>query len=468
MPIAGRDQAIGNIVKWSVRDDWTPYREQMFAEHLDSVADNFDLTVEELVENLGDAFGMLYGVILDDFFTARFGDDGELNVIDDYLKRRGWREKVPAKRYLTAIRDSVISLYEVVDLDPGKAMTVRDMIRGGDPVTVEEKLGSESAARWDRIAARLVTVNNKPCFTGGMLLLSHEASSKFMAVFEETARVFRTKLRREAKKQGESPEISPEAVKALLLQSSGARLFTQAWLTDALGQINAPLPEMRNTDGDKIMFSEVRFPISGDEAKLVAVIDGIDYIERNAPVEASWTWHGRGSPSQRMAAKKRECLTFQSVDDSGRTSLGSIEVKNGALLLSTNSRERAEKGRDLLASHLGSLIGPPLISHEDIDRALERSKGSQSSDKDDIPPEIAAQIIHNYLDDHYRRTLDDPLPFLDGKSPRQAAKTRNGRAQVIEWLKRLENSEHRRATTDSQAPYDLTWMWKELNLTHEQ
>ena len=169
-----------------------------------------------------------------------------------------------------------------------------------------------------------------------------------------------------------------------------------------------------------------------------------------------------------MAAKKRECLTFQSVDDSGRTSLGSIDVKNGALLLSTNSRERAEKGRDLLASHLGSLIGPPLISHEDIDRALERSKGSQSSDKDDIPPEIAAQIIHNYLDDHYRRTLDDPLPFLDGKSPRQAAKTRNGRAQVIEWLKRLENSEHRRATTDSQAPYDLTWMWKELNLTHEQ
>ena len=41
---------------------------------------------------------------------------------------------------------------------------------------------------------------------------------------------------------------------------------------------------MRNTDGDKIMFSEVRFPISGDEAKLVAVIDGIDYIESACPL----------------------------------------------------------------------------------------------------------------------------------------------------------------------------------------
>ena len=198
MRIAGRDQAIGNIVKWSARDDWAPYREQVFAEHLDSIADNFDLTGQELAETLGDAFDMLYGVILEDFFAARFGDDGDINVIDDYLKRRGWREKVPAKRYLTAIRDSVISLYEVVDLDPGRAMTVRDMIRGGDPVIVEEKMGSESAARWDRIAARLVTVNNKPCFTGGMLLLSHEASNKFLSVFEETTKAFRTKLRREA------------------------------------------------------------------------------------------------------------------------------------------------------------------------------------------------------------------------------------------------------------------------------
>ena len=468
MRIAGRDQAIGNIVKWSARDDWAPYREQVFAEHLDSIADNFDLTGQELAETLGDAFDMLYGVILEDFFAARFGDDGDINVIDDYLKRRGWREKVPAKRYLTAIRDSVISLYEVVDLDPGRAMTVRDMIRGGDPVIVEEKMGSESAARWDRIAARLVTVNNKPCFTGGMLLLSHEASNKFLSVFEETTKAFRTKLRREAKKQGENPEIAPEAVKALLLESSGPRLFTQAWLIDALWQINAPLPEMSNTDGDNILFSEVRFPITGDEAKLVAVIDDIENVERNAPEGASWTWHGRGSPSQRMAAKNRDGLTFQSVDDSGRTSLGNIEVKNDALLLSTNSRERAERGRDLLAAHLDSLVGSPLISHEDIERALERSEGSQALGKDDIPPEIAAQIIHNHLDDHYRRTLDDPLPIFDDKSPRQAVKTKKGRAQVVEWLKQLENSECRRSAADGQAPYDVTWMWKELNLNGEQ
>jgi len=95
MRIAGRDQAIGNIVKWSAMDDWAPYREEVFASHLDPVMENLGVTGDELAEALGDALDMLYGVILEDFFTARFGDDGELNVIDDYLKRRGWREKVP-------------------------------------------------------------------------------------------------------------------------------------------------------------------------------------------------------------------------------------------------------------------------------------------------------------------------------------------------------------------------------------
>ena len=468
MRIAGREQAINNLVKWSARDDWAPYYEEVFAGHLDPVLDEFDMTGEELIEVMGDPFDMLYGVILEDFFTARFGDDGELNVIDDYLKRRGWREKVPAKRYLAAVRDSVISLYEVVDLDPGKTMTVRDLIRGGDPVTVDEKSGSESAAPWDRIATRLVTVNNKPCFTGGILLLSHKASGTFLTEFDETAKGFRAELRREAKKQGEDPDLVPEDVGELLLGGVGPRLFTQAWLIDALARIYAPPPELRNTDGDEILFSEVRFPICGDEAEVAAAVDGIENIERNGPGEASWTWHGGGSPSQRTAAGKHEGLTLQSVDDGGRTSLGNIEIGDGIILLNTNSRQRAERGRDLLASRLGALAGAPLISHEGIGRTKEPSAGSRVPEEDEIPPEIAAQILQDFLEDHYRRLLDGPVPVLDGRTPRQAVKTRKGRGQVIEWLKYLENAEYRRANGDGREPHDMTWMWRELKLEGER
>ena len=347
-------------------------------------------------------------------------------------------------------------------------MVVRDLILGGEPITVTEKLGSETATRWDRIAARVVTVGGTTYFTGALLLVSHKVANKLLADLDELVKTFRTKLRKEAKKTGENPDIDPQQIKAMMLGSVGPQMVTQAWLVDALDQIHAPLPEMRNSDGDEILFSEVRFPISGDVNQVSTIIDGLEHIERNDPDSLSWSWHGVGSPSQRMSAKKHQVLTLQTTDDAGRTSLGNIEIKNGALLLSTNSRERAQKGRDLLASHLGKLIGPALISHEDIEQAMAKSRGRPSSDKDEIPPEIAAQVIQKYMDDHYRRTLDEPVPALDGKTPRQAVKTKKGRIKVIEWLKLLENSESRRAAAQGQTPYDTSWIWRELKLAEER
>ena len=464
MRIPGADQAIGNLVKWSAKDYWAPFQAQVFAEHFELVQERLSVSEQEIMDLLGEAFGMVFGFVLEDFFTARFGEDGELNVVDDYLKRRGWREKVPAKRYLQAVRDSEVSLYEVVDLNPGHTMTVRDLILGGEPVTVEEKLGSESAARWDRIAGRIVIVNKKPYFTGGMLLLPRHMTDDVLSTVDEMAKRLRKGLRKEAKKQGEQAEIKDRDVREMLLSGSiVCRLFTQAWLIDALGQAQAPMPEIRNTDGDEIVFSEVRFPIRGDAAQLATVLDGIDGFERDEPNELRWTWHGRGSPSQRMSQDRQEGLTFRSEDGAGRTSLGNAEIAGDALVLSTNSRERAEKGRDLLASHLGKLVGGPLTSHQDLEKMLEERPESTPTEPD-LPPEIAEQVVHSYLDDHYRRTLDDPLPILDGKTPRQAVKSKKGRAQVVDWLKQLENSEFRRATQQGHKPYDTAWMWRELKI----
>ena len=459
MRIPGADKAIDNLVKWSAKDEWTPFREQLFAEHFDMICDRFDTTEEEIADLLGDTFSMVFGCVLEDFFTARFGEDGA-NIIDDYLKRRGWREKVPAKRYLEALRDSVLSLYEVIDLDPGHTMTVRDLVLGGDPVTVEEKLGSETAAQWDRIAGRIVTVNKKAYFTGGLLLFPHEVADEVLSAIEEMAKKVKKKLQREAKKQGEPADIKERDLREMLLQTS-ARLFIRTWLIDVLDRASGPFPEVRNTDGDEIVFSEARFPITGEVAKVIAGLDEINEFERDEPNELRWTWHGHGSPSKRMSRKKG--ATFATDEDAGRTVLGNIEVTKDALVLSTNSKERADKGRDLLLSRLDGLVGQPLTSHQTLEKMLDERSGS-TPEQSELPPEVAEQVIHSYLDKHYRQALDDPRPYLDGKTPRQAARTKKGRAQVISWLKKLENSEARRAASQGQQPYDFQWMWREMKI----
>ena len=138
-------------------------------------------------------------------------------------------------------------------------------------------------------------------------------------------------------------------------------------------------------------------------------------------------------------------------------------------MLTTNSMERAEHGQELLEALLQGLVGPALSTLQTPEQLMAENKTHQQGDgnlepSDSIDPEMAAEIIHHTLDQHYRQCLDKPIPALDNKTPRQCARSKKGREKVIEWLKYLENNELRRATSQGQTPYDSRWMWDELKL----
>ena len=464
MRIPGIDKATENLAKWAAREEWEALQSEIYAAHIDPVADILDMSGDDIAELLGDSAFMLHVFITEDFLTARFGEDDEQNVIDDYLKRRGWREAVSARRYLEALRDSVVSLYEIVDIDPGRNVTVRDLILGGEAVTVNEKLGSQSLARWDRFAARIVTVNGREHFTGGILRFRHEASQELLSVFDEMAERMQEELREAAEETGDDSPIELESVRRLIvLGLPCAPIFSEHWTIDRVMQLQAPLPELRNSDNEAIVFCEVRFPVTGDEAKVAAVLDGIEALEREEEGEARWVWLAPGSPFERRNRAREEPPAAEAEDTTFMTTLGNAALASGALVLTVNSRERAERGRDLLASRLGDLVGSPLISHQDPEQAMAAFAG-QPEDEPDIPPEEAARIVHDHLDKHYRRTLDEPIPMLDGKTLRQAAATTEGRAQAIDWLKQLENEEQHRAAQQGVKPYDTAWIWRELGI----
>ena len=54
---------------------------------------------------------------------------------------------------------------------------------------------------------------------------------------------------------------------------------------------------------------------------------------------------------------------------------------------------------------------------------------------------------------------------LDGKSPKQAARSKVGRQEVADWLKYLENGAARRAQSQGHPAYDFGWMWEALKVT---
>ncbi|GBR06822.1 hypothetical protein AOE01nite_33570 [Acetobacter oeni] len=76
------------------------------------------------------------GCAFEDFLGQDW--DNDRNIVDVYLKRRGWKEGPRNSAYMRALRASVMSLYEVSDIRPGQSFMARGLLRGGEPVLVHE------------------------------------------------------------------------------------------------------------------------------------------------------------------------------------------------------------------------------------------------------------------------------------------------------------------------------------------
>lgn len=125
---------LSGLIKYLSRAEWHDRLEDVMGDHFAPIMTAFDIEYEEIGEILGEHWDRtLWGCAFEDFLTQSFDPDG-INIVDDYIKRRGWNEKVQSKAYMKALSTSVMSLYEASEIVPGQSMTLRDMVRGGEPL----------------------------------------------------------------------------------------------------------------------------------------------------------------------------------------------------------------------------------------------------------------------------------------------------------------------------------------------
>ena len=464
MSIPVDERVLANVVEWAGdHEEWGDFRAEVFGAHFGPLMDGLELTDDALFERLGPMTPVVLTAVMEDFLASRFGEDGDRNVVDEYLARRGWLEKKQAATYLRAVRDSTPSLYEVVALEPGRAVTVRDLVRETGPERVPDRQLSETMTVWDCFAGRLVGSGRTRRFTEGLLPFPREAARLCMEDLIGLTRDLPKRLRKAGRKAGKKVEMSQLEAREFLLQSPmGPVFFTNQFVMFHVEQTEAGPPGLRNTDDEPLVLSTVRFPIEGSETELAAALDDLTEFDRDSP-ELNWSWRGRELPPVPLP---KELVRDDPEAGTGYLSLGMAAIADGALLLHVNSVERAERGRELLASRLGALVGTPLTSHEDPLRRPPSSddEGPPRPENLDIPPDVAAAVLGAHFEQHYRQVLDEPIPMLGNVSPRKAAKSRKGRAAVVEWLKGLENSELRHAAEVGRKPFDTGWIWEELEI----
>ncbi|WP_315928392.1 hypothetical protein [Mesorhizobium sp. SP-1A] len=81
------------LMKFLARDEWGGCFEEVFDDHFGPVLKAGDMEFDDLAEILSDDWAMtLWGCAFEDFLTQEFDVQGG-NIVDEYLKRRGWKER---------------------------------------------------------------------------------------------------------------------------------------------------------------------------------------------------------------------------------------------------------------------------------------------------------------------------------------------------------------------------------------
>ena len=259
MTISIPETVFGGLQKWMQRGRWRENLSDVFDDHTFAYCEMHDLdTFEELFAKIGQHWTIqLTNIVFMDFLT-RETDDG--NVVDLYLKRRGWKEKSIVKAFLKGARNSVMSLYEVSDIRPGESFLARDLIMGGDPILIQESTAIESMLQWEQFAMRIVEVRGHKCVTGGILPYESELAEQVIDEISQLVvdvkidfeEMIKEQIGEMFKGQGEDP--APELIQQLALVialAMSAPLFSAAWLMESVfDTVDAKQPTLINSEED--------------------------------------------------------------------------------------------------------------------------------------------------------------------------------------------------------------------------
>lgn len=457
MPRRADIDALGDhVATYTRREPWTSLRREHLLRLLGPIPEAYGLDADGVfdeVRRLGHLASMI-GFLDESFLSGEHGRD-LLNPIDDYLRRRGWQETPRAREYLQGIRSTPPTLFEVQDVGVGEWVDVRDRLVDRPTQRVGEHSASQTLRRWDCLVARVVAPRGEPMFTGGMLSLTRETAAQVEDLWRRVAVAGRASV---ATAEGELGLARGSLGDIARTTTSFAdRICFHVWLRALLDAARRPAPEVRNTDGDPLLLARTRLTVaSGALAEVGRRLDDLEGWNRDAGAEPHWVW---------SSGRKSQSATVR----------GTARIEDGALMVETNSRRRMETALVELQAALGSLVTASPTSYEDPLRAvLERDghprRGAGRTDDPPSPEQASAmaEAVKRAKDEHYHRTLGEPVPMLGNKTPRQCRRSKQGRALLVGWLKELENGELHQADGNGTPPYDVTWLWQELGVERER
>jgi hypothetical protein len=334
-----------------------------------------------------------------------------------YAQRQGKNLDSYESRYIEAACTEPFTYYIVVTPVPGREIALRDILRQ-EEVTVRERQASATLRPGDIIFTKVVRLDGDAVMFG---CAPYAIPARYFdAIVELRERIARNR------------EVSAESLHDYDLE------MRELYLHVREDMVNPVSPDLQNTDGDPLQMTRIDYeldcpPQDAFSALLPLTLEDdpeafADECKRDkagelVAVQIPWLRDGNAkNPSW------------------SNTVMGHIDIRQSRMSVNVNSRTRAEAIQKEIAARLGPrarLKGVVVESMEQMMAAAaaaagpSRTRSERKRERDEFNQTPEAQAIMAQMGaEHWRTWPDTPLPALGGQTPRQAAKTPEGRERL--------------------------------------
>ena len=357
-------------------------------------------------------------------------------VAQAYLETAGPRLDPLVRRYVEACCAAPFSFHEIIACEPGHGFRLRDILVGSE-LDVIEQSASTGVQVGDLLYAKVVAVD-------GIAVVDACTPVLFPPSCKPEILELRAKLPAER-----GPWCSG------IVREHDLEL-RDIYLRIAESLLYPEMPEMANTDGDPIEFHELVYDLDSPASAFQAlkplasgmaeedIQQGAVFDTAGELLSADIIWQRSGNSMQGAWEK---------------TTLGVLKIEGRRLTAQLNSAKRAEDLRKLIGGLAGSHVRyrttviqslHSVLSREQTPQERQAARRSQEeSARLAAQPEVQAALA-DMLRTHYRKWVDEKIPALGNRTPRESMRDRDGREAVEALVLQLERDGLR-----MQPPLDL-------------
>jgi tetratricopeptide (TPR) repeat protein len=350
--------------------------------------------VEHLAYVAADAGGLGHEAALDDLMVDPLLWDFALwegEMAAKYLDVMGDLLPVDEQAMVASVAASSRQLLEIIEVDPGRSLTLRDT-SSGDIVWVQERSGSMDRHPGEYLLGRVTRLVDPAQILGAVMTVPLRLRNSALALVDD------------------EPDDED--------------------LAEWYGRAMAP-PQLANREGEPTVLIEMELELA-DDLSDQEVCDALDAVlERSdGDGESAMAWSD-----------------IFDISEEERIVRGWVRYVDGKLLLDTNSEVRSQS---LLTAVRGALPGLRVKKEVRTDprkaflagRAEDGVSG-RSALAAGTGPGGNGEILAEFMRQKEREWVDEPVPALAGLTPRQALNDPTRREDLLALLREFEEQESR-------------------------